>query len=165
MTALAVAVAPLLALPAAEWIKGGYVRPHEDDVEAFYRECPNDVLRRAFRTRDAEISNATWRVAAPGMRDLFVNGERVTSTALPPLSVYRKRILEETFDVTRLLRPAAGNELRIELGNGWWNLTPFTMWYAYPLWKILPQGEPAVKAILEIAYSDGRRARIETGTD
>ena len=152
-------------LPAAEWIKGGYERPHEDDVEAFYRECPNDVLRRTFRTRDAGISNALWRVAAPGMRDLFVNGERVTPTALPPLSVYRKRILEETFDVTRLLRHAAENDLRIELGNGWWNLTPFTMWYTYPLWKILPQGEPMVKAVLEIAYSDGRKERIETDTD
>ena len=141
------------------------MRPHEDDIEAFYRECPNDVLRRTFRTQGAEISNAIWRVATPAMRDLFVNGKRITSTALPPLSIYRKRVLEEAFDVTGLLRPEVENELRIELGNGWWNLTPFSMWYTYPLWKILPQGEPAVKAILEIAYSDGRKERIETDTD
>ena len=80
-------------LVAAEWIKGEYVRPHEDDTEAFYRECRNDVIKRTFRTQGSDIERAEWRVAAVGMRDLFVNGERITSTALPPLTVYRKRVL------------------------------------------------------------------------
>ena len=76
-----------------------------------------------------------------------------------------KRVLEEVFDVTPLVRPGAENELRIELGNGWWNLSPLKMWYSYELWKILPQGEPAVNATLDILYSDGRRESIETGID
>ena len=130
---------------AAEWIKGGYVRPDENDTAAFYRECPNDVLRRMFAAYDSRATKAVWRVAAPGMRDMFVNGERVTPTALPPLTVYGKRILEESFDVTQYIRPGRENELRVELGNGWWNLAPLKMWYRYEMWKILPQGRAGGK--------------------
>ena len=159
----------MLALPflvgAADWIKGSYVRPHEDDTAALSSECRNDVLKRTFRARNASVAKAEWRIAAVGMRDLFVNGRRISSTALPPLTIYRKRVLEEVFDVTGLVRPGVENELRIELGNGWWNLPPLKMWYAHELWKILPQGEPAVNATLDILYSDGRRECIETGVD
>ena len=148
----------MLALPflvgAADWIKGSYVSPHEDDTAALSSECRNDVLKRTFRARNASVAKAEWRIAAVGMRDLFVNGRRIASTALPPLTIYRKRVLEEVFDVTGLVRPGAENELRIELGNGWWNLPPLKMWYAHELWKIL-----------DILYSDGRRECIETGVD
>lgn len=95
------------------------MRPHEDDTVALCRECRNDVLKRTFRAHNASVVKAEWRVAAVGMRDLFVNGRRVTSTALPPLTIYRKRVLEEVFDVTALVRPGSENELRVELGNGW----------------------------------------------
>jgi len=150
------------ATTAGEWIAGGYVRPDENDTAAFYRECPNDVLRRTFVAHDAPVTKAVWRVAVAGMRDLFVNGERVTSTALPPFTVYRKRVIEETFDVTPFISQGRENELRVELGNGWWNLTPLKMWYAYEMWKILPQGVPAVNATLEIAYADGRQQTVTT---
>ena len=164
ISVLATAALPFV-VGAADWIKGSYVRPHEDDVAALCRECRNDVLKRTFRAHDASVAKAEWRVAAVGMRDLFVNGRRVTSTALPPLTIYRKRVLEEVFDVTALVRSGTENELRIELGNGWWNLPPLKMWYSYELWKILPQGEPAVNATLDILYSDGRRESIGTGVD
>ena len=150
---------------AGEWIKGDYVRPDSDDTVALFQECRNDVLKRSFVAMGSPVRRAVWRVACVGMRDLFVNGERITSTALPPLTVYRKRVLEETFDVTRLIRSGSGNELRVELGNGWWNLAPLKMWYRYEMWKILPQGEPAVKATLEIDYADGRRQKVDTDGD
>ena len=56
----------LAALPfvvgAADWIKGSYVRPHEDDVAALCRECRNDVLKRTFRAHDSSVAKAEWRV-------------------------------------------------------------------------------------------------------
>ena len=70
---LATAALPFV-VGAADWIKGSYVRPHEDDVAALCRECRNDVLKRTFRAHDASVAKAEWRVAAVGMRDLFVNG-------------------------------------------------------------------------------------------
>ena len=157
-----VALSLLSSTSAAEWIKGEYVRPDENDTAAFYRECPNDVLKRTFTAHDAPVTKAVWRVAAAGMRDLFVNDKRVTMTALPPFTVYRKRIIEEVFDVTPFVRSGRENELRVELGNGWWNLTPLKMWYVYEVWKILPQGEPSVNATLEIAYADGQKQMVTT---
>ena len=151
-----------MPLLAAEWIAGDYVRPAEDDTAAFLRECPNDVLRRSFTTKKQPVASAVWKVAAPGMRDLSVNGVRVSSTPLPPWTPYRERIIEEAFDVTRHVTSGAANELRVELGNGWWNLMPIRMWYCYEMWKILPQGVPSVKATLEITYADGSRQQVET---
>lgn len=147
---------------SAAWIAGSYVPPSEDDVAAFFKDAPNDVVERRFAVRDAEVRRAVWRVAAPGMRDLSVNGTRVSATALPPWTPYAKRVLEEAFDVTPQIRRGRENVLRVELGNGWINPLPLTMWYKYNLREALHTGTPCVKATLEIAYADGTSERIET---
>lgn len=152
----------VLLLAAAEWIAGAYVPPAETNLAAFFMDAPNDVVRRTFTAKAGSVRRAEWRVAAPGMRDLHVNGARVSSTALPPWTPYRKRILEETFDVTAFVKAGGPNELRVELGNGWWNLLPLKMWYHYDMRTILPQGIPCVKATLEIDYADGSRQTVET---
>ena len=146
---------------AAEWIAGAYVPPAETDTAAFFAPARNDVVECAFRTRDVAVARAVWHVAAPGMRDLFVNGERVSPTALPPFTPYRKRVLEESFDVTAHVRKGE-NTLRVELGNGWYNPLPLKMWYVYNLRDHLAVGTPCVKATLEIAYTDGRRETVAT---
>ncbi len=150
------------ASAAAEWIAGAYAPPPEADAAAFFAPTRNDVVARTFRTRDVAIARAVWRVAAPGMRDLFVNGERVSSTALPPFTPYRKRVLEEAFDVTAHVRKGADNFLRVELGNGWYNLLPLKMWYVYNLREHMAMGAPCVMATLEIAYADGVCDTVET---
>lgn len=151
-----------LLLAAAEWIAGAYVPPAETNEVAFFRDARNDIVSRAFTAKPSAIRKAEWRVAAPGMRDLSVNGTRITSTALPPWTPYRRRILEESFDITSLVKPGGENSLRVELGNGWWNLMPLKMWYHYDMRKVLPQGTPCVKATLEVTYADGSRQAIET---
>lgn len=147
---------------AAEWISGSYVPPAESDAAAFFAPARNDIVERTFRTRDVTVTSAVWRVAAPGMRDLFVNGERISPTALPPLTPYRKRILEESFDVTAKLHRNADNTLRVELGNGWYNPLPLKMWYVYNLRNYLAVGTPCVKATLKVAYADGVTEKIAT---
>lgn len=159
---VAVACAIAFASPATEWIAGSYEPPSESDTAAFFAPARNDVVARTFRTRDVAITSAVWRVAAPGMRDLFVNGERVSSTALPPFTPYRKRILEESFDVTAQMRKGADNLLRVELGNGWYNLLPLKMWYVYNLRDHVATGSPCVMATLEIAYADGVCETVDT---
>ena len=147
---------------AAEWIAGTYVPPPETDEAAFFAPARNDIVERTFPVRNVAVTSAVWRVAAPGMRDLFANGERVTSTALPPLTPYRKRVLEESFDITANMRKGRENSLRIELGNGWFNPLPIRMWYVHNLRDYLAIGTPCVKATLEIAYLDGVCEKIET---
>ena len=153
----------LHASRAAEWIAGPYAPPPETDTAAFFADAPADVVSTAFETADKPVAKAVWKVAAPGMRDLFVNGTRVSPTALPPWTPYRKRILVEDFDVTPRIRRGARNELRVELGNGWWNPLPLPMWYAIDIRKHLATGTPCVNAVLEIAYADGTRQNVETG--
>lgn len=146
---------------APKWITGGCERLPADE-KTFFGESPNGIVEKSFPVADDEIVRASWRVAAPGMRDLFVNGQRVTSTALSPWTPFGKRILEETFDVSPFLRSGAENVLRVELGNGWFNPLPLKFWYVHNLRETLSVGTPCVRAVLEIEYRDGRREIVPT---
>ena len=148
---------------AAEWITGSYVVPPEDDYEAHFADAPNPVLKREFALAAKPVKRATWRIAAPGMYDASVNGTRVTATALPAWTAFDRRVLEDEYDVTALVKNGA-NALTLELGNGWWNPLPMKMWGRYNLRKTLPHGTPAVKATLEVEFEDGTSERIETDT-
>ena len=55
ISAMLMVLALLSSTYAAEWIKGGYVRPDENDTAAFYRESPNDVLKRDFDASAAAL--------------------------------------------------------------------------------------------------------------
>ena len=149
-------------LIAAVWIAGPYVPPSETDDGAFFGDATNDVVEKRFTVRDAEVKRAFWRVCAPGMRDLYVNGERVSSTALPPWTPYAKRILEENFDVTDKIRRGCENVLRVELGNGWYNPLPLRMWYCLNIRDSLAVGTPCVRATLDVEYADETRDSIAT---
>ena len=145
-----------------QWITGAYEPPAETNEAAFFAPAPNPIVRKTFRAKAGKVARATWRVAAPGMRDLFVNGVRITSTALPPWTPYAKRVLEETFDVTSAIRAGAENTLSVDIGNGWFNPLPLRMWYHYNLREELAVGTPCVRATLEIAYADGSRDEVVT---
>lgn len=146
---------------AADWITGAYEPPAETNTAAFFAPAPNPVVKKSFCTR-GPVARAIWRVAAPGLRDLFVNGTRVTSTALPPWTPYKHRVLEESFDVTRFLKPKTANTLVAELGNGWYNPLPLTMWYHYSLRAVLEIGTPCIRATLDVVYADGTREAVPT---
>ena len=158
---LSLALFSACSLSAAEWIAGAYEPPAETNTPAFFEPARNSIVKKCFHVRKA-VKAAEWRVAAPGMRDLFVNGERVSATALPPWTPYRERVLEETFDVTSCLKPGVENELAVELGNGWFNPLPLTMWYRYNLREYLATGTPSVRAVLSITYVDGSGEEVAT---
>ena len=162
---VATAVVTVFRASSAEWIAGAYEPPAESDVPAFFAPAPNDIVEKRFVARDAEVRSAKWKVAAPGMRDLFVNGARVSSTALPPWTPYGVRVIEEEFDVTPQVRRGAENAIRVELGNGWFNPLPIKMWYSFNLREALAVGTPCVRATLEISYADGSSQSVETGED
>ena len=144
---------------AAAWIAGNYVPPAEDDYKAFFVDAPAPVLRRTFDLKE-EPKAATWKIAAAGMVDAYVNGERVTSTALPGWTDYGCRVLSYDYDVARLLKKGA-NTLELRLGNGWYNLLPMKMWGRYNLRENLVQGTPCVQATLE-AETSGGSVKVET---
>ena len=144
-----------------EWITGSYDVPGEDDYAAHFADAPAPVLERTFTLAAKPVRRATWRVASPGMYDASVNGKRVNAVALPIWTAFDRRVLEDAYDVTALVKGGA-NTLTLELGNGWWNPLPMKMWGRYNLRKTLPHGTPTAKATLEVAYADGTVARIVT---
>jgi len=146
---------------SASWITGSYVSPAEDDYKAFFADAPAPVLRKAF-SLDGGAKAAMWRIAAAGLVDAFVNGERITPTALPGWTDYGRRVLAYDYDVTSLLKPGE-NVLELRLGNGWYNLLPMKMWGRFNLRQNLVQGTPCVMAVLRVENADG--ARMEIGTD
>ena len=145
----------------AEWITGSYVVPGENDYAAHFADAPAPVLKREFMLAARPVKHAVWRIASPGMYDASVNGMRVNAVALPIWTAFDRRVLEDEYDVTALVKGGA-NTLMLELGNGWWNPLPMKMWGVYNLRKTLPHGTPTAKATLEVAYEDGTVERIVT---
>ena len=148
-------------MKTAEWITGNYVVPAEDDYEAHFADAPAPVLSRAFSLADKQVGRALWRIASPGMYDASVNGTRVNALALPVWTAFDRRVLEDEYDVTALVK-GGENTLTLELGNGWWNPLPMKMWGRFNLRETLAHGTPMAKATLEVEYADGTAECIVT---
>ena len=146
-----------------EWITGSYVVPGEDDYAAHFSDAPAPVLTRTFTLAAKPVKRAAWRIASPGMYDASVNGTRVNAVALPIWTAFDRRVLEDEYDVGKLVK-GGENTLALELGNGWWNPLPMKMWGVYNLRTTLPHGTPMVKATLEVEYEDGSKERVVTDT-
>lgn len=70
-----------------------------------------------------EISEAVLSICGLGQYELFLNGKKVGDDLLAPgWSNYRKVCLYDTFDLSTLLQSGT-NELRVMLGNGFFNIT------------------------------------------
>lgn len=146
--------------PGSEWISGDIAVPTAD--ADFYRDAPMPVLRRAF-TVGRPVRSAVLRVAGLGYRDVSLNGRRLTSTAFPLWTPFARRVLFDSFNVKDALAPGA-NELRIELGNGWYAPLPLRMWGGLNLRKSLACGVPCARVVLTLEYADGTAERIVSDT-
>lgn len=146
---------------SASWIAGSYEPPAEADYAAFFEDAPAPVLRRTFELTGG-VSSAIWRIAAAGMVDAYVNGVRVTPTALPGWTDYGCRVLSYDYDVTACLKEGT-NALELRIGNGWYNLLPMKMWGLFNLRENLVQGTPCVQAELLVTAANGTKTAI--GTD
>jgi len=111
--------------------KGKWICGTEDVT---VRQAP--VFRKEFQTSAARrhygdgmrIKKATLLVAGLGLYELHVNGKRVSDAVLEQaFTRYDKRVLYNTYDVTRLL-VTGKNCIGIELGNGWFNVQSKTIW-------------------------------------
>lgn len=120
-------------------------------------EAPAPLVRRAFRL-GKPVASARLYVAGAGMPRLSVNGTVVGSSLGAGYTAYDKRVLSYVHDVTALLRRGE-NVIGAELGRGWYGLTDPNEWYFHAApWH----AEPALKAQLEVTYTDGTRDTIAT---
>lgn len=120
-------------------------------------EAPAPLVRRAVRLAKP-VASARLYYAGAGMPRLSVNGTVVGSSLGAGFTAYDKRVLAYTHDVTNLLRRGE-NVIGAELGRGWYGLTDPNEWYFHAApWH----AGPALKAQLEVTYTDGARETIAT---
>ena len=83
------------------------------------RQAPSPVLRREFDV-PAPIASARLHVTALGLHRVSLNGRLISDDLLAPgWTSYRRRILADTYDVTRLLRQGR-NAIGAVLADGWY---------------------------------------------
>jgi hypothetical protein len=126
--------------------------------------CPIDacpitaapLLRKSFRV-DGRVRRATLYVAALGMADVTINGQKVSDDVLsPPFTDYTKQTVYLTRDVTALLGRGE-NVIGAILGNGFFS-TPGRGFGE----RHSGHGPPRLLAQIEIESTTGRRQTIVT---
>lgn len=122
---------------------------------------PAPYFRKSFNT-GKHIASARAYIAAAGLYELTLNGERVGDHYLDPMYTrYDRRVLYVTHDVTRQLR-MGDNVIGVLLGNGWYNHQSTAVWYFD---KAPWRNRPSFCLDLRIVYTDGSVETISSGKD
>ena len=116
------------------------------------------VLERQFQMKHQQVRRAWADVCGLGQYELFVNGVKVGRNFLDPgWTMFNKRLLYNTFDLTAQLSAAASRDisLRVMLGGGMYDI---------PLQGYHKMGgscgAPKLLLALHIDYADGQRQDI-----
>ena len=134
----------------ASWIAGEPFEYGEDD-RGYYEDHPNHVVSCSFDVPSVN-GPVMLNIAVLGYARVLVNGR-----ALPGVELlghwtrFDACVYADAIDVSGLVRPGK-NELRIELGNGFYNPAPITLFGKYNLRERLAcVGTPAVLASVTCA--------------
>lgn len=122
---------------------------------------PAPYFRKQFQP-SGKVKSARVYIAAAGLYELSINGQRVGDHRLDPMYTrFDRRTLYVTYDVTSLIN-APTVALGVLLGNGWYNHQSTAVWYFDQApWR----DRPKFCLDLRITYQDGREEIIKSGTD
>jgi len=122
---------------------------------------PAPLFRKTFNI-SRKILAARAYVAAAGLFELFINGQKVGDHRLDPMYTrFDRRTLYVTHDLTQLVR-SGENTVGVMLGNGWYNHQSTAVWYFDQApWR----ARPKFCLDIRITYSDGTIETIASGTD
>lgn len=122
---------------------------------------PVPFFRKEF-TAGKKITSARLYIAAGGLYEFYINGNKVGDQRLDPsYTRFDRRTLYLTYDVTALLHNGE-NALGVILGNGWYNHQSTAVWYFDEApWR----ARPKFCSDLRILYDDGTSEVIKSGTD
>ncbi|MGV3767441.1 MAG: glycoside hydrolase family 78 protein [Chitinophagaceae bacterium] len=121
---------------------------------------PAPYFRKSFQ-RSKKIRSARVYIAAAGLFELSLNGEKTGNHRLDPMYTrFDKRNLYVTFDVTQQLKQG-NNSIGVILGNGWYNHQSTAVWNFHKAgWR----ARPSFLLNLRIRYADGSVETIATDT-
>ncbi len=122
---------------------------------------PAPYFRKEFQP-SGKVKSARIYMAAAGLYELSINGQRVGNHRLDPMYTrFDRRTLYVTYDVTSLI-DAKEVALGVLLGNGWYNHQSTAVWYFHEApWR----DRPKFCLDLRITYEDGREEVVYSGTD
>jgi alpha-L-rhamnosidase len=118
---------------------------------------PAPYFRQVFSS-NKKITSARAYIAAAGLYELYINGQKIGNHRLDPMFTrFDRRTLYVTYDVTAEMQPGK-NAVGVLLGNGWYNHQSTAVWnFDKAPWR----NRPAFCLDLRITYEDGS---IETIT-
>ncbi len=122
---------------------------------------PAPYFRKEFDAGKT-IKSARAYIAAAGLYELSINGQKIGDHRLDPMYTrFDRRNLYVTYDVTENLKQGQ-NAVGVLLGNGWYNHQSTAVWYFD---KAPWRARPKFCMDLLITYTDGTTETISTGSD
>jgi alpha-L-rhamnosidase len=130
-----------------------------DDKNIHVKPAP--YFRKEFAA-SKKIKSARAYIAAAGLYELYINGEKTGNHRLDPMYTrFDRRNLYVTYDVTAQLRDGQ-NAVGVLLGNGWYNHQSNAVWdFERAPWR----NRPTFCLDLRITYEDGSVETIASGKD
>ena len=122
---------------------------------------PAPLFRKTFNI-NRKILSARAYVAAAGLFELYINGQKIGDHRLDPMYTrFDRRTLYVTHDLTQLVK-SGENAVGVMLGNGWYNHQSTAVWYFDQApWR----ARPRFCLEIRITYSDGTVETIASGTE
>lgn len=122
---------------------------------------PAPYFRKTFETTK-KIKSARAYIAAGGLYELSINGNKVGNHRLDPMYTrYDRRTLYVSYDITQQLK-SGKNAIGVVLGNGWYNHQSTAVWnFEKAPWR----NRPTFCLDIRITYTDGSVANISSGKD
>lgn len=122
---------------------------------------PAPYFRKTFDTKK-KIKSARAYIAAGGLYELYINGEKIGNHRLDPMYTrFDRRTLYVTYDVTKQLT-VGKNAIGVLLGNGWYNHQSTAVWnFEKAPWR----NRPTFCLDLRITYDDGTTEIVKSGKD
>jgi alpha-L-rhamnosidase len=119
---------------------------------------PAPYFRKTF-TANKKVHSARAYIAAAGLYELYINGNRIGDHRLDPMFTrFDRRTLYVTYDITNTLRDGR-NAVGVLLGNGWYNLQSTAVWYFHEApWR----GRPSFCVDIRITYDDGSMETVSS---
>ncbi|MFV0268187.1 MAG: family 78 glycoside hydrolase catalytic domain [Draconibacterium sp.] len=122
---------------------------------------PAPYFRKGFKI-GKKIKSARAYIAAAGLYELYLNGEKVGNHRLDPTYTrFDRRVLYVTYDVTQNLSEGE-NAVGVILGNGWYNHQSTAVWYFD---KAPWRARPKFCTDLKIQYEDGTEETLSTNNE
>ncbi|GAA4799322.1 glycoside hydrolase family 78 protein [Olivibacter ginsenosidimutans] len=119
---------------------------------------PAAYFRKQFQT-SKKIKSARAYIAAGGLYELYLNGQKVGNHRLDPAYTrFDRRNLYVSYDVTQQLQQG-NNAIGVLMGNGWYNHQSTAVWFFD---KAPWRNRPTFCLDLRITYDDGSIETIVT---